>query len=496
MSALIKLEIPPGLSRVGTLYQTQGRYWDGNFVRSYMGNLQPISGWTARIASAMTGIPRAIHTWRSNDLTRFYAVGTEQKLYAATPTLTAMVDITPVGFTTGRASASAVAGYGSGAYGMGTYGTPRTDSVSVQDASMWALDNFGQYLLGVMSDDGKLYEWTLDAGTPTKAAVVSGAPTGNASVLVTAGKQFVVLLGAGGYPLRVQWCDEGIETSWTATATNQAGDVDLPSQSRLMCGAAVRTTTLLFTELDCFAMNYIGLPYVFDFVRVGENCGVISRGAVAAVDSRAWWMGKNNFFYWDGASVQSMGCDVWDAVFGDMNATQRSKVVCGVVPEFSEVWWAYPSAASNENDSIVVYNYLENTWWLHSLERTCMTHRNVYTNPIMGASNGLLYDHETGSTYDGTLPWIESGPLEIGNGDSLTRVRRLIFDEGTSGDVKVTVYTKNWNNDTDVTYGPYASPNPVTCRIAARALRMRVEFQSTSGRWGTMRADVQTGSRR
>lgn len=495
MAALVKLELPPGLSRIGTLYQTQGRWYDANLVRWYQGNMGPIGGWTARISSAMTGIPRAIQTWRSNDSTRFMAVGTESHLYAATPTLTAMVDITPAGFTVGRADASTGAGYGAGLYGKGTYGTPRTDSVSVQDASMWTLDNFGQYLEGVMADDGKLYEWQLDISTPTVAAAVSGAPTGNSATFTTP-ERFVVLLAAGGDPRKIQWCDQGDNTDWTATSTNQAGDVNIESQSRLMCGLAVRSLSLIFTEIDVYAMQYVNLPYVYTVDRVGENCGIISRGAVAAVDSRAWWMGRAGFFMWDGASVQPLGCDVYDAVFGDLNITQRSKVVCGLIPDKSEIWWAFPSSSSTENDTVVVYNYLEGHWALHDVERTCLTHRNVFNNPIFGKSDSLLYDAETGTNYDGATPYAESGPVELGNGDRIARVRRLIFDEGTEGDVQVSVKTKNWNNDADVTYGPYSAPNPVSCRIAARALRQYVEFQSSSGRWGTLRADVQEGSRR
>lgn len=491
-SQLVKIDLPPGLLRRGTLYQTQGRWYNSNFVRSYQGILGPILGWSARIASAMTGIPRAIHTWRSNDSTRFIAVGTESHLYAATPSLTAMVDITPAGLTAGRASATAAAGYGSGLYGRGTYGTPRTDSISVQDASMWTLDNFGQYLDGVMSDDGKLYEWHLDTGGPTVAAAVSGAPTGNSAMFCTP-EAFVVLLGAGGDPRKVQWCDQGDNTAWTATSINQAGDVNIQSQSRLMCGVAVRSVSLIFTELDLYVMQYVNLPYVYTVDRAGENCGIISRGAYAAIDSRAWWMGRKNFFAWDGASVQPMDCEIWAAVFGNLNDTQRSKVVCGVVANASEVWWAFPSAASTENDTIAVYNYLEGTWWLHSLARTCITHRNVFTNPIMGGADSYLYDHETGATWDGSLPYIESGPAELGDGDQLMRVRQIIFDEGTAGDVRVSIYTRNWNSDADVTYGPYSYPNPVSVKLSGRAVRQRVQFQNSTARWGAPRFRVSVG---
>lgn len=493
--ALVKVELPPGYSRQGTLYQTPGRWYDGNFVRWYQGSMQPIGGWTARYASTLTGKPRALHAWRSNDLTRFLACGTHSKLYAATVSLTAMVDITPVGFTAGRADATATAGYGTGLYGAGLYGTPRTDSVSIQDASVWTLDNFGQYLVGCMSDDGKAYEWRLDTGTPTVAATISGAPTGNAALIVTP-ENFLMLLGAGGNPRKVQWSDQGDNTTWTPTATNQAGDYTIQSNGRLMCARKVRGQTLIFTDADLHLASYIGFPYIYSITRVGENCGVISRQGAAAVDARCFWMGLSGFYMWDGSSVIPLSCDVYDAVFGDLNATQRSKVTAGVNSKFSEVWWAFPSADSTENDTVVTYNYLENHWELHAFTagRTAIIDRGVFSNPIMADSNGYLYDHESGTTWDST-PYAESGPQEIGVGDSIARVKRAIFDEDTQGDVEISFKVRDWPNLTETTYGPYASGNPVSVRFAGRQVRQRVEFQG-AGKWGAPRFEVIPGGKR
>ena len=116
--ALVRIELPPGVQRRGTLYQNKDRWYESNFVRWFEGGMKPVGGWAQRITTAITGKGRAVMAWRSNDNTRFFAVGTEQKLYAATPSLTAMVDITPVGFTTGHADAAMGGGYGVGLYGV------------------------------------------------------------------------------------------------------------------------------------------------------------------------------------------------------------------------------------------------------------------------------------------------------------------------------------------------------------------------------------------
>lgn len=490
--AFMTFELPPGLSSRGTQYQNKGRWKISSFVRWYEGAMKAIGGWGARITSAITGKGRSMIVWRGQG-TRFFAVGTESNLYAASPSLTAMVDITPVGFTPGHADAATGGGYGVGYYGVGTYGTPRTDTtVLAFEASMWTLDTFGDYLVGCMADDSNVYEWQLDITTPTKAAVVSGSPTGKA--VVTTPEGFLVVLGAGGDNRKLQWSDRRDNTVWTPTATNQAGDYDIETQGQLMCGRRTRSSTLIWTDLDVYAMNYLGLPYVYDVQRVGENAGIISRGAHAAADGRVFWWGPNGFCMWDGAAVQPMSCDVYDATIGDLNFTQRSKISAFTVSEFGEVWWCFPSSASTENDMVVVFNYKEGHWALHEISRLSGFDRGIYNYPMAVSADGYVYEHEKGSTWDST-PYAESNPVELGEGDRRMIVTGIIFDETTQGDVTAYVKTRNFNNDAETTWGPYNAPNPVSTRIQGRAHRLRVEFNAV-GNWGAPRFDIVPGGRR
>lgn len=42
---LLKLDIPPGIYRNGTNYQSIGRYWDANLWRFHNGVQRPVGGW-------------------------------------------------------------------------------------------------------------------------------------------------------------------------------------------------------------------------------------------------------------------------------------------------------------------------------------------------------------------------------------------------------------------------------------------------------------------
>lgn len=496
--AFVALEIPPGNVIRGTQYESKGRWRISDLVRWFEGIMGPIGGWVQRSTSAMTGVCRQMVAWRDATTIRWLACATHSKLYAFSQTSTVPADITPAGFVAGNADASASAGYGVGLYGAGTYGTPRTDTVSVQEAAMWSLDIWGAAgdLLACAAQDGLIYRWQRDV-LNVAAALGGAAPTGNQGIVVTP-EGFLFALGAGNDQRKVQWPDQGSLTDWTPTALNQAGDNELQTQGAVKRGIALRTQTLIFTDVDVHVATYIGLPIVYRFDRAGENCGIISRGAVATSGSYAFWMGLNGFFVFDGGSVSEIPCAVWDYVFGDLNTAQRSKVTARINGKFSEVWWRYPSAASTEVDRAVVYNYQEQTWTIHpSIPRTAGVDAGIFTNPIEADSSGNLYDHETGYLYGGATPYAESGPMEIADGERLAKVIELIPDEKTQGDVVVRFYARDWPNGAETTYGPYTMGAPTNIRMAARQAKMRVTGNvATNWRWGTPRLNVIQGGRR
>ena len=491
--SLIKLALPPGLRRVGTIYEAAGRWYDSNLVRWHeRGSMQPIGGWTQRTTSAMTGKARAIMTWVDNSSLRWIMVGTHSNLYAFSQTAETPSDITPALFTTGDADATSGAGYGVGPYGESTYGTPRVDNATVQPASMWTMDTFGQVPYMMMAEDSYLYKWDLNVSNV--ATRVTGAPQGSAVVVTP--ERFIFVLGSDGDNRKVRWADQESDSDWTAGATDQAGDQVIETQGKLMCGKRIRGGTLIWTDVDVHFATYIAQPFVYRFDRVGENCGICSRGAAVVVGNRAMWMGLKHFYSFDG-TVQEVPCEVHDAVFGDFNTTQRSKVTAFHNAEFSEGWWFYPGAAATEIDRAVAYNYQEDTWALHSFSRLAAAANGAFNNPIMADSSGDLWDHETGYSYSSATPYAKSGPIELGDGDNIMRARRLIADETTAGDVNVNFITRDWPNDSETTYGPYSPANPTSVRFSARQVRLHVVGdQAVSWRWGTPRLDVIPGSKR
>jgi len=492
--ALVPLKIPPGVYRNGTEYQASGRWFNANLVRWFENTLRPIGGWRQRSASAMTGKCRGLLTWRDNSGDRWIAAGTHSKLYAMNEAGT-LKEITPAGFTVGIADAATKTGYGYSTYGNFAYGVARPDTGTVTPATTWSLDTYGENLVACSDADGKLYEWPLGFTTPTPAAAITNAPTGCAALLSTA-ERFLFALGAGGNPRLVKWCDQENNTVWTASATNQAGDFELQTVGALKAGKKVRGINLLFTDVDVHTASYVGAPYVYAFEKAASGCGLISSQSVAAIDTAAMWMSQSGFWIFDGY-VKPLPCDVSDYVFQNLNYNQSSKVYAVHNSKYGEIWWFYPSSASNEVDSYVTYNYRENHWNIGEMARTAGTDRGVYLNPLMVSTDGYIYEHEVGFAYDGETVFAESGPFEIGQGDNFMAVRQVIPDEQTLGEVAISFKTRIYPTSTETTHGPFPANEPTDARFTGRQVKMIVTGDVLNDwRVGVMRLEAVAAGKR
>jgi hypothetical protein len=492
--ALIPINIPPGVFRNGTELQSAGRWYDVNLVRWTEGAMEPVGGWEKRNITVLTGKARSLLSWKTNSDVRLMAIGTSSKLYAVTQS-NVLVDITPTGFTAGSDDASSGAGYGIGTYGSGFYGIPRPDTGSVTAATTWSLDTWGEYLVGCSTSDGKLYEWQLDFTTPTKAAVITNAPTSCIGLLVSA-ERSLFALGASGDGRKVAWSDLENNTVWTAASTNLAGSIILQTSGRIMTGKRVRGQNLILTDIDAHTLTYVGQPFVYQAEIAGRACGAASANCVAVLDNMAVWMGQKGFHIYDGY-VKPLPCEVYDYVFNNINTNQLSKVYAVNNSQYNEVWWFYPSANSNENDSYVAWDYVENHWTIGTLARTAGTDRSVFRNPVMVGTDGFIYDHEVGLNYSDALPYAESGPFQIGNGDQILYINEMIPDERNQGSVSATFKTRYYPTSEETTYGPYSLTQPTSVRFNGRQIKMRVTTTTPSDwRVGVQRLNAIPGGRR
>ncbi len=134
MGKLVKFTPPPGVWKNGTAYEAQGRWHDCNLVRWKDGKLQPLGGWEETIGATLSGVGRAMMTWRDYSGDRWLAIGTNKKLYIFTSLSGTSSDITPSGFAEGDANAKLGLGFGAGNFS----GTETTATVTKDDFTFTA----------------------------------------------------------------------------------------------------------------------------------------------------------------------------------------------------------------------------------------------------------------------------------------------------------------------------------------------------------------------
>jgi hypothetical protein len=298
---------------------------------------------------------------------------------------------------------------------------------------------------------------------------------------------------------RVYWATQETIADWVSSDDNTAGYQDLATDGVLMCGHPSRGQTLLWTTTDLWTMTYQGGEFVFGFARVGNHCGIISPLAAVVLDTAAYWWGVGKFHAYDGF-VRTLPCEVQDYVFTDFATDYAHTVWALANPTFNEITWFYPSSGATTPDRYVTFNYVENHWTVGTLDRSAGVTVQAGSDvgvPVLIDSTGVIYDHETGTARTGQTVYLERGPMEVGDGDTVQRIQRIVPDDLTEGDVTATLYASLFPNAAETTHGPYTLASPTSVRLTARQVRIKLtEAVASAWRVGVIRLGAIAGGRR
>ena len=167
------------------------------------------------------------------------------------------------------------------------------------------------------------------------------------------------------------------------------------------------------------------------------------------------------------------------------------------------MFWFYCSASSNEIDKYCKYNYRENLWDVGSLSRTAWVDASTFNNNIGAGSNGLLYNHEIGVNDDGSAmtAFVESADIDIGDGQQVAFIQRMIPDATITGTLNTFVKTRKSPADSQTSKGAFAltsSTQKVNPRARGRQFAVRFESSALDADWrlGATRLDIQPDGER
>jgi len=324
-------------------------------------------------------------------------------------------------------------------------------------------------------------------------------------------------------PLLIRWADQDTPGDWTPMVTNSAGFLRASRGSRIVTALPTRQEILVWTDITLYALQFLGTTDVFALQEYAPDITIAGPRARISASNIVYWMGRSKFYMYSGR-VETLDCTLLSHVFDNLNYEQLEQIVAGTNEEWNEIWWFYPSATSNKNDSYVIYNYVEKIWYYGMMARTAWMDSQLYTSPLASNNDtpdattetGLVYNHEEGVN-DDVLPmeaYIQSNDFDLGDGDKFMLSRRLIpdikFQYSTveNPEATFTLQSRNFPGSarradaqdaravTQTAVGEFTEQ--VFIRARARQMSLKVSSDGFGVHWnlGTSRLDVrEDGSR-
>ena len=435
---------------------------------------------------------------------------------------------------TGSEISTPLTGWSAGAWGAGTWGNGGTNYTPIR---VWTQSNFGEDLIFAYRG-GVICYWEANLGTGTRGTLLtasvgaSDVPTIVNGVLVSDTSRFTFALGCNELgsgvldPMLIRWSDQENPVMWTPSITNQAGSLRLSHGSEIITAVQSRQEVLIWTDSTLYALQYLGAPDVWGSQLLGDNLSIAGSNAVAFVGGASYWMGRDNFYVYDGA-VRILGCDLRRFVFNDINLLQYEQVFASTNGGFNEIWWFYCTAASNTVDRYVVYNYMENIWYYGSMARTAWLDSGLRSYPLAATYSYNLVNHEYGTddavtaTPAAIYSSITSAQFDLDDGHQFSFIWRVLPDVTFSGStaqspaiVMTLLPLKNsgsgYNNplsvggDADATITRSAIipveefTGQIYTRLRGRQMSMQVESTALGVAWqlGAPRLDIRPDGRR
>lgn len=436
----ITIEIPAGVVATPTKRSRSANWAETNLVRWVDGKLSPIGGWSKLNYPPFASRLRAIHRWTDNLGRKMVGYLCESHVYVDVGGV--LYDVSPVVPLVPPSSSFTAGGFGDNTFGYGTYGDARPNKLSrsvVPD--VFTIDNWGQNLLVMSSVDGRLLQWD-PTSLANKCEPVLNAPTANRTFVVSPYRH-VVLFGMGGVQSEWGWCNEEDIENWNfADLTSKAGKNNIQPASSVICATRSGSDIVVFTEDNVgHIVNYIGLPFIFSMDVLGAEGAPIASDAISDTPDGCIWASRDGFWRHSAGSVAPIASPVWswvDTLIDEDNA--RFMAAFAVMPDYSEVYFFFPSKGNSVNTHYVVYNFKEGWWGTGRMQRSCGAKSTFTGYPLMSDGTNV-YRHEFGNAYallpGEELPWAKTHNMNIMNGSSMLTIGRVIPDyEGNVSDIR------------------------------------------------------------
>lgn len=350
--------------------------------------------------------------------------------------------------TAGNIDQGLLIGFGGGAFGATgvPFGSSLTFASGYTYPRIWSADRYANDVILCPGDDGDIYSW--DSNTAIAPVKVAGSPTAN---WIYVKNNAIHALGAGGILNNLQKSDITDLTDWTPAPASYAFEDALEGAGRFISQANSRDISLLFTEGEVWAEEFVDKPDLYIQKRIMATDGLIAPRARSEVEDSVYWMGAGNFYLFDGANIQQVeGITCRDYIYKNLNYGQRSKVFSTYDPDLKHWKVHFPTGDSNEPNEYMIYDVVEKHSTLGTIDRTAGEDPFILGQlPMYAFGDGVtanLYFHGTGTDDAGAamLAYAESYWNVLGGAGKCYEIMEIYPDTTQTGNITLTLTTKDY----------------------------------------------------
>lgn len=254
------------------------------------------------------------------------------------------------------------------------------------------------------------------AGTSTLAAIPGWTGTWRCKAMRPF-KNFIVALGITKgttyYPSMVKWSttlNPGSITAagdWDETdATKDAGEQDLAETPDVIVDCLpLGDVNIIYKERSAYAMTYVGAPYIFRFLRLPGESGMLAKGCGVNTPMGHVVLTAGDVVLNTGNGMQSIANGaVRNYIFQNIDSTNYQNSFVTANPQRNEVWICFPYGSSTTCNRAMVWNWIDKTWGIRVLPDVTYG----AFGQVNLAATGTTWDSDSGAWSVDATSWNEN----------------------------------------------------------------------------------------
>ena len=180
--------------------------------------------------------------------------------------------------------------------------------------------------------------------------------------------------GPGGtFPSLVKWSSAAepgtIPNSWTPSASNEAGSVELSdSPGPVLCAYALRDMLVIYKRSAMYAAQYVGGNNVYNFRKLQSSSGCLTRRSVCDINGKHFVVSDGDILVTDGTNRTSVGeSRVKDYFFNQLDPDAYLNTFCSYNRAKDEVVIGFPTGGATYCNTALVYDVARNAFGVRDL---------------------------------------------------------------------------------------------------------------------------------